>query len=276
MSVLSFLGDIVGGVLGLNAQSQANESNMELAKYAFDRNYQMWQENNAYNAPSAQMQRLQEAGLNPNLVYGSGSVVGNTSGSTPQYNAPHINPVSSGGFVSDAVKDGLLLGQQVKQIKANTTYTETQADVAKAQMAKLSAETAESLQRTARSKFDLGLAQTLRQNSIDVANANLDSVRTNTQLNQVRMAVAKLDLELKPLQGKLTESQISKLKAETSRVLWDLNLEQSGRIPQNGSVLNWLINQVIRVKNGDPSVLSKSGVTVDELFKIFKSMDFLK
>lgn len=35
---------------------------------------------NAYNSPAAQMQRLQAAGLNPNLVYGSGNVVGNQSG----------------------------------------------------------------------------------------------------------------------------------------------------------------------------------------------------
>lgn len=35
---------------------------------------------NAYNSPASQMQRLQEAGLNPLLVYSSGNVVGNQSG----------------------------------------------------------------------------------------------------------------------------------------------------------------------------------------------------
>lgn len=35
---------------------------------------------NAYNAPAAQKARLVEAGLNPNLVYSSGNVVGNQSG----------------------------------------------------------------------------------------------------------------------------------------------------------------------------------------------------
>lgn len=34
-----------------------------------DFQYKMWQENNAYNTPAAQMRRLLEAGLNPNLAY---------------------------------------------------------------------------------------------------------------------------------------------------------------------------------------------------------------
>lgn len=36
-----------------------------------DFQYQMWQENNAYNTPAAQMKRLLDAGLNPNLAYQS-------------------------------------------------------------------------------------------------------------------------------------------------------------------------------------------------------------
>lgn len=37
---------------------------------------------NAYNSPSAQMERLKAAGLNPNLIYGSQSPAGN-SGNVP-------------------------------------------------------------------------------------------------------------------------------------------------------------------------------------------------
>lgn len=51
------------------------------------RNLKNWRRMNDYNHPRAQMQRLQEAGLNPNLVYGSGANVGNAdsvdSTSTP-------------------------------------------------------------------------------------------------------------------------------------------------------------------------------------------------
>ena len=43
-------------------------------------NRQLWDYQNAYNTPQAQMQRLQEAGLNPRLVYGSGGQGFNTAG----------------------------------------------------------------------------------------------------------------------------------------------------------------------------------------------------
>lgn len=70
----SALGDSVSGLV----QQDMNEAS---AKKAFERNLYMWNLNNQYNDPSSQMQRLKAAGLNPNLVYGSGSVVGNTSNS---------------------------------------------------------------------------------------------------------------------------------------------------------------------------------------------------
>lgn len=91
----SILGSILNGVVGLGgdyAQSILNLKNQkELAKYnaeqqsmlnqqAFDQNIKMWNMQNAYNTPKQQMERLQDANLNPKLVYGSGNVTGNTAG----------------------------------------------------------------------------------------------------------------------------------------------------------------------------------------------------
>lgn len=53
------------------------------SKKAFERSLYAWDLNNEYNSPAQQMQRLREAGLNPNLIYGSGSVTGNASGQSP-------------------------------------------------------------------------------------------------------------------------------------------------------------------------------------------------
>nr|QJB19774.1 MAG: DNA pilot protein [Microvirus sp.] len=52
------------------------------------RNFHM---TNEYNSPEAQMKRLKQAGLNPNLVYGSGSAV-NTASSPAHSSAPAISP----------------------------------------------------------------------------------------------------------------------------------------------------------------------------------------
>lgn len=81
--------DAVLGAVGLGDDDIAAKTQWEYQKKAADYKYaqdlNMWNLVNAYNDPSAQMERLQKAGLNPNLVYGGGNVTGNTSSSSPEY-----------------------------------------------------------------------------------------------------------------------------------------------------------------------------------------------
>lgn len=66
--------------------AQAN-MDLQMSKYQYDMSLEQWQRENAYNSPSQQMQRLKDAGLNPNLAYDH---IGNQSGSSPQ-----MSPVES-------------------------------------------------------------------------------------------------------------------------------------------------------------------------------------
>ena len=103
--------------------------NKELADYAYSKDLESWNRANEYNAPSAQMARLSEAGLNPNLVYGKGATA--TSGSTlPKYNAPTVDYTKNrvpdlqgivGGFTDTAMKVA-----QRDNVKANTQLTQQQ------------------------------------------------------------------------------------------------------------------------------------------------------
>ena len=65
------LGTVGGALLG---NKLAQRSNKKLAQHSFNKNVEMWKMQNAYNAPKQQMSRLKEAGLNPNLMYGKGTV----------------------------------------------------------------------------------------------------------------------------------------------------------------------------------------------------------
>ena len=53
---------------GTAMEIQAQE---DLAESTREWNEKMWNKTNEYNSPSAQLARLREAGLNPNLLYGN-------------------------------------------------------------------------------------------------------------------------------------------------------------------------------------------------------------
>lgn len=63
MAFLGGVGSLVNNILG-TTQAMKDQNKEQ---------WNMWNAQNAYNTPAAQMQRLKEAGLNPMLVYGSGS-----------------------------------------------------------------------------------------------------------------------------------------------------------------------------------------------------------
>lgn len=84
------LGSLLGGVFGSNSQESANEANLKIAREnnAFNErlmnkqdalNYEAWKRQNEYNTPSAQVQRLKEAGLNPYLMMSNGNQIGTAS-----------------------------------------------------------------------------------------------------------------------------------------------------------------------------------------------------
>ena len=80
--------DILSGWWNTNQQQKLNDK-------AYAQNVALWNMQNAYNDPSAQMQRLQNAGLNPNLVYGGGNVTGNTTSNYPTYEPVKYSGVGS-------------------------------------------------------------------------------------------------------------------------------------------------------------------------------------
>lgn len=88
--VIGAIGNFISGNQMAEAQRSANDANLMLAKYSYDKNLEQWNRQNLYNSPSAQMERYRNAGLNPNLIYSQQ----NTAGGSPQMSAPQIAPVT--------------------------------------------------------------------------------------------------------------------------------------------------------------------------------------
>lgn len=118
-ALLPLAGTMISGALNYYGQSQANEQNIKFQQDTNKQNldYQRyitelqrgwalsdWDKMNAYNHPAQQMQRLREAGLNPNLVYGNGSatstaaMVKSTGAESPKLASPHMAPLSFPDF----------------------------------------------------------------------------------------------------------------------------------------------------------------------------------
>jgi hypothetical protein len=111
---------VLGGALGLVGTLLQNKANKKLAKYSFDRNKEMWRLQNEYNAPKQQMSRLQEAGLNPNLMYGKGTV-GNAQ-TMPQYQALPTSGDTFGKGI-ESVSNLLGVAMQEEQLKGKAIET---------------------------------------------------------------------------------------------------------------------------------------------------------
>lgn len=119
--------NLIGGFISNRSQDKTARENKELAEYSYSKDLEMWNRTNEYNLPSSQMARLREAGLNPNLVYGSGAA--KTEAATmPKYNAPTMDynykPMLDPLQALGAFQDFQLRGAQINNAKAQTRNIE--------------------------------------------------------------------------------------------------------------------------------------------------------
>lgn len=122
-ALLGFTGSLIGGVAQENSVTKSILANKELAMYGYDQQKQMIREQNAYNSPAAQVQRYQEAGLNPNLIYGNIDP-GNQS-QIAKYDRPQIDPVPS---PLTTMGDALRLAMEVKKQEAEINNINAQTN----------------------------------------------------------------------------------------------------------------------------------------------------
>lgn len=228
---------LLGSALGFGSQKKTNKANMELAKYqnewqtqenekAYQRNLQMWNLQNAYNSPTQQMARLRSAGLNPNLVYGSG-VTGNSAGSTPQYQPADIKRAELSSYrgwnqgLSDAVSNFLAFRAnraQVENMEAQNSLIRQQTATEAARQANIAAS-------TARSEFDLSQANRLKDVSVSMAEAQMSKAQhdASTSWSQSQQAWIKtnIDRALQETRIRLGKQEYEMLVQATRRLYQD-------------------------------------------------------
>ena len=116
--ILSGIGTLLGGPIGglvgsLGSSLLGNRGAKRRQQLADQQNIKFWNMQNAYNTPKAQMGRLQDAGLNPNLIYGSNANTGTAGSVSPSKASPYNvqNPVPS------AIQSALV-GAQIRNLNS--------------------------------------------------------------------------------------------------------------------------------------------------------------
>ena len=241
----SLLGNLFGGLSSGSAQRSANETNLQIAQMNNQRQYQMFQEQNAfnermynqmqqYNTPAAQMQRYADAGINPYIAAGNVQT-GNVqsalqSAPAPQMQAAQMQPVTGPG---DAMMNaGAQISSIVNQYAQNA--------LALAQAKKTNAEAnwvdrlnaANVLKLNSSSRLDdgqsslLGLDYKLKSDTLgnyiklsdlSVANAELTNEQLEVATQSIRLenALKNIDLGIQSKYGEaMFKANLSKAIAE--------------------------------------------------------------
>lgn len=210
--------------------NKTNKANMELAKYQYDRDVEMWERNNAYNSPEAQMERLQKAGLNPNLVYGTGAV-GNTSGQTPKYQAPRMDytgrmtPDLTGlGFAVNSgmamYNDFQLKQAQIDNVKANTAQSIASTTNTNERTASEIIKRAKYMTEGEKARLETDILSALKESTIQAKQAqNQLTVETAPyQAQAAELEVKQLVQQMSFTQKKMATEAINQLIKEQERI----------------------------------------------------------
>ncbi len=103
----------------MNSTLWTNAANEEMQQQQNKWNLEQWHRNNAYNHPAAQMQRLKQAGLNPDLLYGQNASGAMGNSSSP---AQGTQPIPKQPFFLDPTMFAQLglIDAQKKNVDADT------------------------------------------------------------------------------------------------------------------------------------------------------------
>lgn len=143
-ALIGAIGAFAGSALGWGSQSSANSANKNLAQYKYDKDLEMWNRQNNYNTPSAQMQRYAQAGINPNIIASQGNA-GNATG-MPEYSSPDMKAYNGWNDLgASAVSQAII---QKYQLDNQTRSTDSQVSTNKALQSKYNAEARNTIMKT--------------------------------------------------------------------------------------------------------------------------------
>lgn len=207
---------VVGGILNGVSQIFTNARNRRFQKemYGIQRKDSLadWNMQNEYNSPAAQMARLKAAGLNPNLVYGSGAVA--TTTQMPRASSSQSGNAQAPQLETSGVIQSLMYGlksemqaQQIENLKTQNLVLQSQA-----QKNALSSDTM---------AFDLAFKAAMRETDIGIREEMLKRLGLGNELTSsaVGLNLQKFDYNQLAMPKQLDALDISNANNQQLNVL---------------------------------------------------------
>lgn len=238
---------VIGAIGGIYDTYQSNKTarqntdktiaaNKAEAELAYKRNLEMWNLQNAYNDPKAQMARYQGAGLNPNLMYGQGNS-GNAN-TPPAYQPPHIQYQYQAGKYGAAAASVIPMMMNVGEWVQNMRIKEAQLKGIQTETA-LKTNKAQSAVQTYRylEQAHPEMLRKLQKGNTLIARQAEGQLLKNSQLSWAEdAAIMKLITEyggeyqnIKPNMklGGMAAERYKKLSAESQKAVYDMHLKRA-------------------------------------------------
>lgn len=212
------------------AAEDANRMNRENQQWLLEQNKALQAEQRQYDSPQSQMARYLEAGLNPHLIYGSGSSAGqafpvDAGGLAPaRIDAPQAGYPEIGSMflaAQQSLAQTGLLNQRTSESEASTALKSIQTDIAKTNPMldpSVASWVSESMLEAARVKAVESRSWMTKVRGQDVVkitakvNAELEAAMQRLGLNTADLQIKNRILESKEFENMVKEIQAKWLK----------------------------------------------------------------
>lgn len=294
------IGAILGAAQGIGdmiSQTLQNKKNRQFQQDMYQQqktdNIRFWEMENQYNSPLAQMQRLKDAGLNPNLVYGNGATATGgsiqspkqTSSDQPAVKAPdmlgmmsQIYNMNKADAQTDLVRQQIEASKQTAALQAATTML-TEAKTAREKIA-VGRDTAtyDADIEAAKAKVDLAWSQIMNTNQNTRTSAasekSLQAATENT-IQRTLFEAKSQPITLNQLAADLAQTFVETQKLQAEKGLINANTKLTNKKLVEQAWINYFVSKGIRP--GENIISYASKLTGDMLGDAFKYIiDFLK
>lgn len=223
----------IDSLIGAASTIITNKQNQKFQRQQYERqrkdDIEFWNMTNAYNSPQQQMQRLKEAGLNPNLAYGS------VNTEAARITAPNVAPAKNEPIQTNI---GAELGkyQDIRQGIQQTDNLRKQNELMDLQKELMQANIFRTIADTDLKKFGLSKGQSLLQLQTDTMGERLRQLGIqNTYL--IDKNRREEEQQEPKIQGILASNRLKYEQAKSERVKRQLWRETVNQVIANTQLL---------------------------------------